>query len=81
MDKYKSRNFKYLELIHYVKDRLDHYYRYSIDASKIKKDLGWYPKNSFKKAIEYTVNWYLGEIEWIELVLKKSAYQGNRIGI
>ena len=55
MDQYKPRNFKYSELIQYVEDRPGHDYRYSIDASKIKKDLGWHPKNSFKKAIEYTV--------------------------
>ncbi len=81
MDKYKPNNFKYSELIQYVQDRPGHDYRYSIDARKIKKDLGWFPKNSFKKAIEHTVKWYLKENEWVKLVLKKSGYKGNRIGI
>ena len=81
MDKFKPNNFRYSELIQYVKDRPGHDYRYSIDATKIKKDLGWFPKNTFKKAIEYTVKWYLEENEWVEQVLAKAGYKGNRIGI
>ena len=51
MDKYKPRNFKYSELIQYVEDRPGHDYRYSIDASKIKKDLGWHPKILSKRLL------------------------------
>ena len=56
-------------LITYVKDRLGHYRRYVIDASKIKDDLGWKPKYEFKNMIKNTINWYLNNNEWIENVV------------
>jgi dTDP-glucose 4,6-dehydratase len=46
-------------LIEYVKDRPGHDFRYAIDASKIKKELGWEAKYNFEKGIEETINWYL----------------------
>ena len=49
-------------LIHYVKDRAGHDFRYALDASKIRKELGWKPKNNFKKYLEKTINWYKSKI-------------------
>ena len=43
----------------FVKDRAGHDLRYAIDASKIKKELGWKPSLNFEEGIEKTVNWYL----------------------
>lgn len=46
-------------LMTFVKDRAGHDLRYAIDASKIKKELGWKPSLNFEEGIEKTVNWYL----------------------
>ena len=49
------------KLIAYVTDRLGHDFRYAIDASKIKNELGWAPKTSFEAGIDQTVYWYLNQ--------------------
>jgi len=54
----------YAELITFVEDRPGHDKRYAIDASKIKKDLGWTPKESFNTGLLKTINWYLINREW-----------------
>lgn len=50
-------------LIEFVEDRPGHDIRYSLDSSKIREELGWRPKHSFKEGIRKTVEWYL-ENEW-----------------
>jgi len=57
------------QLITFVKDRAGHDMRYAIDASKIKKDLSWFPATVFEKGIEKTVQWYLRNTEWMERIL------------
>ncbi|OQX71674.1 dTDP-glucose 4,6-dehydratase [Candidatus Parcubacteria bacterium 4484_255] len=52
------------EKIEYVADRKAHDKRYAIDASKIKKDLGWQPQHTFDEAIQKTVEWYRENQEW-----------------
>ena len=54
--------------ITYVQDRAGHDMRYAIDASKIKKDLGWEPTISFDEGFEKTVDWYLENSEWLDHV-------------
>lgn len=59
-------------LIRYVKDRPGHDRRYAIDASKIKRDLGWEPATSFFDGMVQTVRWYLeNELWWREILSKK----------
>lgn len=67
-------------LITYVKDRPGHDVRYAIDASKIEKELGWLPQESFETGIKKTVVWYLNNKEWWNRVLDGS-YSRERIGI
>jgi dTDP-glucose 4,6-dehydratase len=55
-------------LIKYVEDRKGHDRRYGIDPSKIKAELGWYPKTSFEEGIKKTIHWYLENKEWIKNV-------------
>ena len=55
----RSDGKSYKELIGFVKDRAGHDRRYAIDATKIKNELGWSPKESFESGIEKTINWYL----------------------
>ena len=66
-------------LISYVKDRPGHDRRYAIDASKIEKELGWVPQESFESGIEKTVRWYLNNQMWWQSVLDGS-YCLQRIG-
>jgi len=49
------------ELITFVKDRPGHDFRYAIDFSKIKKELGWAPKTHFNNGIIETINWYISK--------------------
>ena len=63
------------KLITYVKDRPGHDRRYAIDASKVKRELGWVPAHTFEKGIRETVRWYLDNQDWVKTVLaeKKEA--------
>jgi dTDP-glucose 4,6-dehydratase len=51
-------------LIDFVKDRPGHDFRYSLDTTKIKKEIGWEAKIKFEEGIENTVKWYIDNIEW-----------------
>ncbi len=64
----------YKELITYVKDRPGHDQRYAIDASKIERELGWKPEETFESGIRKTVEWYLNNPSWVKRI-KSGAYQ------
>ncbi|MHA3787256.1 dTDP-glucose 4,6-dehydratase [Flavobacterium hauense] len=55
-------------LITYVKDRPGHDLRYAIDATKINKELGWKPSVTFEEGLERTIDWFLGNQEWLDNV-------------
>ena len=57
---------KYADQITYVKDRPGHDKRYAIDASKIERELGWKPAETFETGIRKTVRWYLDNAAWVE---------------
>jgi dTDP-glucose 4,6-dehydratase len=65
--------------ITYVADRPGHDRRYAIDASKLKRELGWQPAHSFENGIAETVDWYLQNQDWVQSVLDGS-YLLERIG-
>ncbi|MEZ8128760.1 dTDP-glucose 4,6-dehydratase [Enterovibrio norvegicus] len=71
---------KYEDLIAYVTDRPGHDVRYAIDASKIERELGWKPEESFESGIRKTVEWYLGNSSWWSRVLDGS-YARERLGV
>jgi len=52
-------------LIQFVKDRLGHDFRYAIDSSKIKNELGWEPSYNFSDGLKETVKWYIEHKEWV----------------
>ncbi|MFO1516640.1 MAG: dTDP-glucose 4,6-dehydratase [Lysobacterales bacterium] len=66
-------------LITYVKDRPGHDRRYAIDASKIQRELGWAPQETFESGIARTVDWYLANAAWVQRVLDGS-YRMERLG-
>ena len=62
------------KLIAFVKDRPGHDKRYAIDARKMGNSLGWKPKESFESGIQKTIDWYLGNKDWLKNVTS-GAYQ------
>lgn len=69
----------YEDLITFVPDRPGHDVRYAIDASKIERELGWKPQESFESGLRKTVEWYLNNTEWWQRVLDGS-YAMERLG-
>jgi dTDP-glucose 4,6-dehydratase len=65
--------------ITFVKDRPGHDKRYAIDASKLKRELGWAPTVSFEQGLALTVDWYLANEAWVGKILDGS-YRLERIG-
>lgn len=70
----------YSEQIEFVDDRPGHDRRYAIDASKIRRDLGWEPLTSFEDGIKRTVGWYLSRRDWWEPLLGE-RYDTSRLGV
>ena len=58
----------YSEQITFVKDRPGHDRRYAIDASKLERELGWKPQETFETGIRKTVEWYLANQPWVDHV-------------
>ena len=69
---------QYLDLITYVTDRPGHDARYAIDASKIYKELGWKPEETFETGLRKTVQWYLDNKEWWQAILDGSYRKYNQ---
>jgi dTDP-glucose 4,6-dehydratase len=75
----RADGMNYADQITYVTDRPGHDLRYAIDASKIKKDLGWEPKQDHQSGFKKTVEWYLENEAWWQEILDGS-YQLQRLG-
>lgn len=73
------QNGSYKEQISFVADRPGHDLRYAIDASKIERELGWTPAESFESGLRKTVRWYLDNRAWCSRV-QDGSYQGQRLG-
>ncbi|MGB5705558.1 MAG: dTDP-glucose 4,6-dehydratase [Arenicellales bacterium] len=67
-------------LIEFVSDRPGHDLRYAIDASRIKRELGWEPQETFTSGMQKTVLWYLNNQDWISRVLARNDHNGQRLG-
>lgn len=66
-------------LITYVADRPGHDLRYAIDASKIRRELGWEPRETFETGLRKTVRWYLDNPSWWQRI-RSGVYRGERLG-
>lgn len=69
-----------VELIEHVADRPGHDRRYAIDASKVRRKIGWKPRHDFAGALRTTVQWYLDNSTWVERVTS-GKYQRERLGL
>ncbi len=73
LDIYRPKsNSRYENQISFVKDRPGHDFRYAIDSSRIRKELGWKPKYSFDEGIKKTILWYLENERWWKDLLHKT---------
>jgi dTDP-glucose 4,6-dehydratase len=61
---------KYFDLVRFVKDRPGHDFRYSVDFSKIRDQLGWFPKINFQSGIRKTIEWYINNSKWVNSIKK-----------
>jgi dTDP-glucose 4,6-dehydratase len=67
-------------LIEFVSDRPGHDLRYAIDAGKLRKELGWTPRETLTTGLRLTVSWYLDNLDWCSAVRARS-YDGERLGL
>lgn len=63
---------EYKALITFVKDRPGHDFRYAIDCTKIKNEIGWKPKHNFEQGIRETIRWYLNNPNWVNNIFTRS---------
>ena len=75
-----SKHYPHASLVTYVDDRPGHDQRYAIDASKVDKELGWKPNETFSSGLKKTVQWYLESREWCSHA-QDGSYTGERLGI
>ncbi len=68
------------DLISFVADRPGHDARYAMDSSKIARDLGWRPRESFETGLRKTVAWYVENRRWWEDI-RSGRYAGERLGL
>ncbi|MCG9723552.1 dTDP-glucose 4,6-dehydratase [Shewanella sp. Isolate7] len=80
LDNLLPKATKYEDQITFVSDRPGHDRRYAIDSSKIQKELGWTPNETFESGLAKTVEWYLNNQTWCKNV-KDGSYQGERLGL
>jgi dTDP-glucose 4,6-dehydratase len=76
LDRLAPAPSKRRDLIRFVTDRPGHDQRYAIDASKIKRELGWEPAETFESGIEKTVRWYLENRHWWEPLVDATSGKG-----
>jgi len=75
----RASHFRYKDLITHVQDRPGHDFRYAIDTSKIARELGWKPQETFETGMARTVQWYLGNQTWCDAV--SAGYSQTRLGL
>jgi dTDP-glucose 4,6-dehydratase len=79
LDEIRPRARSYAEQISFVADRPGHDLRYAIDCSKIERELGWRPAETFESGLRKTVHWYLDNEDWWRAI-RSGKYAGERLG-
>ncbi|MGH6911692.1 MAG: dTDP-glucose 4,6-dehydratase, partial [Phenylobacterium sp.] len=80
LDKFAPANTAHADKIAFVTDRPGHDFRYSIDASKLERELGWAPTRPLEVGMEETVRWYVDNGDWIEGI-RQRGFQSERLGL
>jgi dTDP-glucose 4,6-dehydratase len=80
VDRVVGRSSAAEDLITFVPDRPGHDFRYAIDSSEVRKQLGWTPRRTFLEALEATVEWYASNRDWCARV-QGDRYGGERLGL
>ncbi|MDE1327123.1 dTDP-glucose 4,6-dehydratase [Vibrio aestuarianus] len=80
LDTLVPKKSAYAEQITYVQDRPGHDRRYAIDSSKMQRELGWSPEETFETGLRKTVQWYLDNSTWCQNV-QDGSYQRERLGV
>jgi dTDP-glucose 4,6-dehydratase len=74
LDELRPLHGSYFSLIKYVPDRPGHDRRYAMDITKIRKELGWFPKHEIDSGLRETVNWYVDNADWVKATLAQDGY-------
>ncbi|MFN3520995.1 MAG: dTDP-glucose 4,6-dehydratase [Phenylobacterium sp.] len=80
LDKYAPANTAHAERIAFVADRPGHDFRYAIDASKLKRELGWSPRIALDDGLEDTVRWYVENRAWWDGI-RARGFHSERMGL
>ena len=80
LDELRPRAGGHRALKTFVPDRPGHDRRYAIDATKIRRELGWQPKHTFETGVRATIEWYLDNRQWCEAV-QQGKYHRQRLGL
>jgi dTDP-glucose 4,6-dehydratase len=76
----ESKYCDHAQLIKFVQDRPGHDFRYAIDGTKLRNELGWAPSETFEGGIRKTIQWYLDNPWWWQRI-RSGVYRGERLGI
>jgi dTDP-glucose 4,6-dehydratase len=80
LDELKPGPVSHRTLKTFVADRPGHDRRYAIDATKIRRELGWTPRHTFETGLRETIRWYLDHRDWCEQV-QAGRYDRERLGL
>jgi dTDP-glucose 4,6-dehydratase len=80
LDRLAPANTPHAEKIEFVKDRPGHDFRYAIDASKLRDELGWTPKRALEEGLEDTVRWYVENWDWVDGI-RQRGFHSERLGL
>jgi dTDP-glucose 4,6-dehydratase len=73
-------NTPHADKIAFVADRPGHDFRYAIDASKLRDELGWSPRIQLEQGLEDTVRWYVENSGWVEGI-RQRGFHSERLGL
>ena len=79
LDRMAPKQRPHADMIAFVADRPGHDFRYAIDSSKIQRELGWQPQESFESGLAGTIRWYLDNRPWWERIIS-GVYRTERLG-